>query len=99
MFEQRFFSKITSAQYKGPSYDDLNVIVIFLFQELLLFHFFLGRTKWGEHCRLGLDWYENNFHNGGGLTNQDGDLYTYILVKYNISLTSIKAIWGWFPLL
>ena len=26
-------------------------------------------------------------------------IYIYIWVNYNISLTSIKAIWGWFPLL
>ena len=26
-------------------------------------------------------------------------LYIYIWVNYNISLTWIKAIWGWFPLL
>ena len=26
-------------------------------------------------------------------------IYTYVWVNYNISLTWIKAIWGWFPLL
>ena len=36
---------------------------------------------------------------GHGLLIYDMYIYIYIWVNYNISLTWIKAIWGWFPIL
>ena len=42
---------------------------------------------------------EPSIHPSIYLSNLSLSLYIYIWVNYNISLTWIKAIWGWFPLL